>query len=100
MSSTSYIAASGSTEGGTIVYVKGSGFSLNINSNLVMIGTYPCIVELVSQTTLIKCRTTKPTNPMIQTNLPTKVTVGNSSTLCITVPGCSFSYLLEKTTFI
>lgn len=41
-----YEAAVGSLEGGTLVYVKGMGFTINTASNSVSLGTYPCIVEL------------------------------------------------------
>lgn len=44
LSPTSYIAAVGSLEGGTLVYIKGSGFGINISLNVVEIGPYPCVI--------------------------------------------------------
>ena len=70
LSPTSYIAAVGSLEGGTLVYVKGSGFGTNSSQVVVEIGPYPCILESNgTQNSLIVCRTTKATNSSLVTNL-------------------------------
>jgi hypothetical protein len=44
----------GSAAGGTLLYIKGTGFQSNPSNNLVMIGNYPCIIpqEGVKEETL------------------------------------------------
>jgi hypothetical protein len=34
----------GSSAGGTLLYIKGTGFDTNPSKNSVMIGNYPCII--------------------------------------------------------
>ena len=34
----------GSAAGGTLIYIKGTGFQTNPSQNSVMIGDYPCII--------------------------------------------------------
>lgn len=92
LSSSTYEAAVGSLEGGTLVYVKGIGFSTNINGNSVSLGTYPCIVELNGlSANLIACRTTKATNINFITNLSVKVTVLSSTMTCSSTT-CLYNY--------
>lgn len=40
----SFVAPSGSTEGGTLIYIKGTNFSPNAGDNIISVGPYPCII--------------------------------------------------------
>lgn len=54
----SYDYLYGSSLGGTVLYIKGTGFQQNPSLNRVFVGDYPCIVpdEGIKEETLI-CRT-------------------------------------------
>ena len=101
LSPTSYIPATGSLEGGTLVYVKGSAFGTNSSQVVVEIGPYLCTPEPNgAQNSLIVCRTTKATNSSLVSNLWTKVTVNGYPTNCFVTPNCMFNYQSAKTSFL
>ena len=40
----SFVAPTGSQEGGTTLYIKGTNFSPNSDENRVTVGNYPCLI--------------------------------------------------------
>jgi hypothetical protein len=73
-SPTQVIPPTGSVSGGTILYIKGLGFSLTPSSNTVYVGTYPCIIEADGLTeTSLSCTTTSTGGTTNQNYLPITV---------------------------
>jgi hypothetical protein len=70
------IAAEGSTQGGTTLYVKGTNFNIDPTKNQIFIGAYPCLLknEGLSSTT-ITCVTTRATDPTQMYGLKTTLNI-------------------------
>jgi len=73
-STTQVVPPSGSVSGGTIIYIKGLGFSLTPSQNSVDVGPYPCIIEADGLTeTTLSCTTSDTGQQINQYYLPITV---------------------------
>lgn len=87
--------------GGTIIYLRGSGFSAEATSNSILIGPYPChLLADGSTQTLLACETTEATDPSKSYDLPVSVSVNSEPSVTCSTSACRFRYLSSKTPFI
>lgn len=79
----------GSVEGGTTLYIFGSGFDATASGNTLSMGDFPCAVkEGGASNTLLKCVTSKPYGNNYY-NLKLNLTVGRKT---ISHPAYNFNY--------
>ena len=83
----------GSLMGGSIVTIKGDGFSPNLNQTEVQIAGTPCKILLISYTQ-IQCQTTAKNASQA---LAVVVKVNGMESNCGSSVGCSFTYSAAKT---
>lgn len=96
-SSSSIVSPSGSVRGGTIIYIRGLGFSASAADNTVFVGTYPCKIPADGATeTTLACVTSDTNQDGDIYNLPIIVTSNGQTQSLTNEQGC-FSYLNSKT---
>jgi len=99
-SSTAVINPSGSVRGGTIIYIKGLGFSASANNNQIFVGPYPCIIPADGATeTTLACETSDTNQGNDIYNLPINVISNGQQQSLSNEQGC-FSYLNSVTPLI
>lgn len=96
----SLVAAQGSVEGGTMIYIIGTNFDPIAANNKITVGPYPCILSAdgANENTL-SCSTTAATDPNYLYGLPITITVGTVFVSCNS-NNCKYSYTLGSTPFI
>jgi len=99
-SSISVVNPSGSVRGGTIIYIKGLGFSASANNNKIFVGPYPCIIPADGATeTTLACETSDTNQDNSIFNLPI-IVISNNQNQILKNPQGSFSYLNTSTPLI
>lgn len=94
------VPPAGSVRGGTILYIKGLGFSANAKDNQVSVGPYPCLIPADGATeTTLACITTDTGQLNNIFNLPITV-ISNGQKQQLTNEQGSFSYLSSLTPMI
>lgn len=97
----SFVAPSGSIEGGTIIYIKGTNFSPVSEENRVTVGPYPCILLADgSNENTLTCRTTAATNPAQQRMLAITIKVGLAASVSCNSNNCIYTYTSSRTPVI
>ena len=95
-----FVAPTGSLEGGTLLYIKGTNFSPLASDNVVTVGPYPCILEAEgAKEDRLTCRTTPATDPPQTSGLAVTVTVGSVFVKCSST-NCAYSYTSGRTPII
>lgn len=88
-----FVAPTGSLEGGTMIYIKGTNFSPVAFENIITVGPYPCIISADgSKVDTLACRTTPATDPTKLYTLPVNIRVGNIFVSCNS-NNCAYNYL-------
>lgn len=85
----------GSINGGTALYIHGSGFDPTASNNQVFIGVNPCNISAKGVTAdgnTISCDTISPDLNSALTNLPITVNVNGKKPFMCTTSSCLFSY--------
>ena len=97
LSPSAYLPASGSLEGGQVLYINGSGFT-NITTLITLqVGPYSCPLEAGGATTSqLICRTKIATMSTQLVLLPMKVIINGTTVICSTAM-CTYNYTSSKT---
>jgi hypothetical protein len=99
-SPTQVLPPSGSVSGGTVIYLRGLGFSTNPGDNQVMVGPYPCVIPADGATaTTLACYTSDTQQTGNIYYLPITVT-SNGQQQQLTNEQGSFSYLYSSSPLI
>lgn len=91
------VQPTGSTLGGTTIYIRGLGFNANAANNQVFVGPYPCIIPADGATeTTIACITSSTGQNSNIYGLPI-IVISNGQQKSLTNEQGSFSYLSGQT---
>lgn len=87
--------------GGTIVYIKGTGFHSQADKNQIRIGPYPCLLIADGATeNFLSCQTTAATDDSFIWGLGTTIAVDGKTEYTCTSSNCRFNYRGDFTGFI
>lgn len=99
-SPTQIVNPSGSVRGGTVIYIKGVGFSTIASNNQISVGPYPCIIPAAGATdTTLSCVTSDTLQNNDIYNLPINVISNGQQQSLTNEQGC-FSYLNSFTPLV
>lgn len=87
--------------GGTVVYIRGTGFDPQADNNFISLGPYPCLLIADGATeNFLSCKTTPATDPSQISNLPTTILVKDKKEYTCTSRNCRYYYENSYTPFI
>lgn len=91
---------SGSTQGGTMIYINGLGFSTMAENNKIFVGNYPCLIPADGSTeTSITCMTSSTGSNIDQSGLVITV-YSNGEQQAFPPEAASYSYQASSTPII